>query len=40
MGVKDLFHYFKQDSQTSLWKSISQFAIDAVNREVLRVSSS
>ena len=31
--------YFKRDSQTSLPKSISQSTIDAVNREVLRISS-
>jgi len=37
---KDLFHYFKRDSQTSLPKSISQSATDAVNRDVSRISSS
>jgi len=40
MGKKDLFHCFKRNSQTSLLKSISQSAIDAVNRDVLRISSS
>jgi len=40
MGTKDLFHYFKHDSQTSLLKSISQSTIDVVNRDVSRISSS
>ena len=39
MATKDLFHYFKQDNQSSL-VGISQSTIDAVNREVSRVSSS
>jgi len=40
MGMKDLFHYFRWDSQTSLPKNISQSAIDAVNRDASRISSS
>jgi len=40
MGMKELFHYFKRDNQTLLPKSISQSAIDAVNRDVLKISSS
>ena len=39
-ATKDLFHYFKRDSQSSLPKTASQSTIDAVNREVSRVSSS
>jgi len=39
-GQKDLFHYFKHDSQTSLPKSISQSTVDVVNRYVSRISSS
>jgi len=39
-GQKDLFHYFKRDSQTSLLKTISQSTIDAVNRDASRISSS
>ena len=31
MAIKDLFHYFKRDGQTSLSKNASQYAIDAVN---------
>jgi len=40
MGTKELFHYFKRDSLTPLPKSISQSAIDAINRDVSKISSS
>jgi len=43
MGTKDLFHYFKRDSQTSLpCKEYIYLSphIDAINRDVSRISSS